>query len=140
MTDYNLYGSKGSVRIPGITDTPIETTVELLALAAYVFQVTGVLEAQTGAQDFDVGHVLAWDSTAKKYIAYNQGGSGDETTAVGFLRIGATTEANGDDAAVEVVVGGAVKYSIVSAASNWNAAVITDLGARYVESGDALIF
>jgi len=59
MTSYNDFGSKGGVRLPGITDIAIETTVELLALADFVFQSTGTLKAVAGAQDFDVGYVMA---------------------------------------------------------------------------------
>jgi len=36
--------------------------------------------------------------------------------------------------------GGAVKYSLVSAATAWHADIITDLYARYVKAADALIF
>jgi hypothetical protein len=59
MADYNAYGSRGGIRMPKVTDTAIETTVELLALAAYVFQSTGTLEAIATAQDLAVGHLMA---------------------------------------------------------------------------------
>ena len=140
MTSYNDFGSKGGVRLPGITDTAIETTVELLALADFVFQSTGTLKVASGAQDFAVGHVMAIESASGKYVPYVQGGSGGEEVAVGFLRIAVKTEAAGDDAAVEVVIGGAVKNALVLAASNWNAGVLTDLGARANTVADALIF
>lgn len=143
MADYNAYGSKGGVRMPKVTDTAIETTVELLAMAAFVFQSTGTLEAVSGAQDFAVGHVMAIKTATGKYVPYNQGGSGGEEVAVGFLRIAVTTEAGADadhDQACEVVIGGAVKNALVQAASNWNAGVLTDLKARVNTVADALIF
>lgn len=143
MTSYNDYGSRGGVRMPGITDTPIETTVELLALADFVFQSTGTLEAIATAQDLSVGHVMAIKTASGKYVAYAQGGSGGEEVAVGFLRIACTTKAGAvaaNDQACEVVIGGAVKYSVVSAASNWHTGVLTDLGARVNTIADTLIF
>lgn len=143
MVDYNAYGSRGGIRMPKVTDTAIETTVELLALADYVFQSTGTLEAIATAQDLPVGHVMAIKTATGKYVPYNQGGSGGEEVAVGFLRIAVTTEAGAlaaNDQACEVVIGGAVKNSLVIAASNWNAAVLTDLKARQNTIADALIF
>lgn len=126
-----------SLNLPSVTDTAVTTVPELLAFATLpYYQVSGNLTS--GESAVSIGDPIAWDSTAKKWINYNQGGSGDETTCVGFVRIpGDPTSA---DVPIEVVVGGAVKYSLVSAASNWNAAVITDLYARYIEAADALIF
>lgn len=143
MADYNAYGSKGGIRMPSVTDTPIETTVELLALADFVFQSTGTLEAIATAQDLSVGHVMAIKTATVKYVVYAQGGSGGEEVAIGFLRIAASTEAGAvaaKDQACEIVIGGAVKYSVVSNASNWHADVLTDLKARVNAIADALIF
>lgn len=143
MPSYNDYGSRGGIRMPKVTDTAIETTVELLALADYVFQSTGTLEAIATAQDLPVGHVMAIKTASVKYVPYDQAGSGGEEVAVGFLRIGVTTEAGAvaaHDQACEVVIGGAVKYSIVSAASNWHSGVLTDLNARSNAIADTLIF
>lgn len=143
MTDYNAFGSKGGVRMPSVVDTAIETTVELLALADYVFQSTGTLEALSGAQDLDVGHVMAIKTASVKYVVYAQGGSGGEEVAIGFLRIGCTTKAGAsaaNDQACEVVIGGAVKNSLVIAASNWHSGVLTDLKARQNIIADTLIF
>lgn len=143
MTDYNAYGSKGGIRMPSVTDTPIETTVELLALADFVFQSTGTLEAIAAAQDLSVGHVMAIKTATVKYVVYAQAGSGGEEVAIGFLRIAASTKAGAlavNDQACEIVIGGAVKYSLVSNASNWHVDVLTDLNARVNVIADALIF
>jgi hypothetical protein len=143
MADYNAYGSKGGIRLPSVKDTAIETTVELLALADYVFQSTGTLEAISGAQDLSVGHVMAIKTSTGKYVVYNQAGSGGAEVAKGFLRIAASTEAGAvaaKDQACEVVIGGAVKNALVIAASNWHSGVLTDLKARQNTVADALIF
>lgn len=131
---------RGSLRLPGVTDTPVASAPELLAFAALpYYQVSGNLTENETA--VGVGDPIAWDSTAKKWINYNQGGSGDETTCVGFVRIGCeATDIDAGDVPIEVVVGGAVKYSLVSAATAWHSDIITDLGARYIEAADALIF
>jgi len=129
--------SDSSIKLPHITEVAITKAKELLAFSTLpYYQVGGNL---TEAEDAVViGDVVAWDATAKKWINYLFGGSGDEILAIGFVRIpGDPTDG---DVAIEVVVGGAVKYSVVSVASNWNAAVITDLKARYIEAADALIF
>lgn len=64
-------------------------------------------------------------------------GSAKET-AVGFVRIpGDSTDAA---VAIEVLIGGAVKYAVVGAASNWEDDILDDLGAKYWEIADALIW
>jgi hypothetical protein len=58
--------------------------------------------------------------------------------AVGFVRIpGDSTDG---DVAIEVLIGGAVKYSVVSEADNWDEHILIDLGAKYWEIADALIW
>jgi hypothetical protein len=143
MADYNAYGSRGGIRMPKVTDTAIETTVELLALAAYVFQSTGTLEAIATAQDLAVGHLMAIKTSTGKYVPYDQAGSGGEEVCVGFLRIAVTTDAGAvaaNDQACEVVIGGAVKNALVAAASNYHADALADLNARVNTVADALIF
>ena len=129
-----------SLRLPSVSETAPVSVPELLAFSALpYYQVSGNLTAAETA--VDVGDPIAWDSTAKKWINYNQGGSGDETTCVGFVRIGCdAADIASADFPIEVVVGGAVKYSLVSAATAWHADILTDLYARYVEAADALIF
>lgn len=64
-------------------------------------------------------------------------GSAKET-AVGFVRIpGDSTD---KAVAIEVLIGGAVKYAVVSAATNWEDDILDDLGAKYWEIADALIW
>lgn len=126
-----------SIRLPSVSEVAPTTKKELLAFSALpYYQVSGNLTTDESA--VDVGDPIAWDATAKKWINYNQGGSGDETTCIGFVRIGG--DPDGVDIPIEVVVGGAVKYSVVSAASAWHTDILADLYARYIEAADALIF
>jgi len=127
----------GSIRLPEVDYTAPTTVPELLAFATLpYYQVSGNLT--TGETAVEIGDPIAWNATADKWINYNQGGSGDETTCIGFVRI--PGDPTGADVPIEVVVGGAVKYSLVSAASAWHSDILTDLYARYVKAADALIF
>jgi len=64
-------------------------------------------------------------------------GSAKET-AVGFVRIpGDSTD---KAVPIEVLIGGAVKYAVVAAATNWEDDILDDLGAKYWEIADALIW
>ena len=126
-----------SLNLPSVTDTAVVTVPELLAFATLpYYQVSGNLTS--GETAVEIGDPIAWNATADKWINYNQGGSGDETTCIGFVRI--PGDPASADVPIEVVVGGAVKYSLVSAATAWHADIITDLYARYVKAADALIF
>lgn len=79
-----------------------------------------------------------------EYTHYANIGS-DLGKAVGFVRIpgdaGVVAE-DKYDVAIEVLIGGAVKYSIVSDpdGENWNDHILEDLGAKYWEIADALIW
>ena len=64
-------------------------------------------------------------------------GSAKET-AVGFVRIPGDSTAKA--VPIEVLIGGAVKYSVVGVATNWQDDVLDDLGAKYWEIADALIW
>jgi hypothetical protein len=87
---------------------------------------SGVL---TLAADLGTGVVLY---ATYKYLASTY------VPAAGFVRIpGDSTSA---DVPIEVVIGGAVKYSVISVASLYKAQILTDLGARYVVAADAVIF
>lgn len=126
-----------SIRLPAITQVdPTQVEELLISTALPYIQVSGNLTS--GESEVEIGDPIAWDSTAKKFINYNQGGSGDETTCVGFVRIGG--DPTDGDVPIEVVVAGGVSYSLVTAASAWHADIITDLIARYVEPLDGLLF
>lgn len=132
---------KGGINLPSVKDVAIETTKEVLAFMEGLIQVSGNLKVHaTEAQEVKAGDPVAWDSAAEKWIPYNQGGSGDETTAAGIARIGATTSIAGDDAPIEVIIAGAVKVDVVEAASNWHADVVTDLVMRKSVAGNAYLF
>lgn len=132
---------KGGINLPGVAEVAIETTKEVIAFLAGLIQVSGNLKVSASAdQEVSVGDPVAWDVTAGKWIPYDQAGSGDETTAVGIARIGATTLTAGEDAPIEVIIAGAVKIDVVEAASNWHADVITDLGMKKKIAGNTYIF
>jgi len=59
-------------------------------------------------------------------------------TAIGFVRI--PGDATTVEKAIEVVIGGAVKYSVVSARTNWVDRILVDLKANYFAMSDAVIF
>jgi hypothetical protein len=81
---------------------------------------------------------VAWETSTGKWINYAQGGAGDETTCIGFVRIPGDPDT--EDVPIEVVVGGAVKYSLVSADAVWHADILADLFGRVIVAADALIF
>lgn len=130
----------GSLSLPSIASVAIATVKEILAFTALpYYQVSGNLTAAETA--VAPGDPIAWDATNKKWINYAQGGSGDETTCVGIVRIGCSAAAiAAGDCPIEVVVGGAVKYSVIIAGTAYHAAVLTDLKGRYIEAADAFIF
>lgn len=132
---------KGGMNLPGVAEVAIETTKEVLAFMEGLIQVSGNLKVHaTEAQEVKAGDPVAWDVAAAKWIPYNQGGSGDETTAAGIARIGADTSIAGDDAPIEVIIAGAVKIDVVEAASNWHTGVITDLVMKKRIAGNTYIF
>ena len=127
-----------SIRLPKVTNTAVVFPVEILAFATLpYYQVTGVLQQGTGHY-LTFGDPVAWNASAEKFIPYDSDGGGDGATCVGFCRIPA--DAQTEDVAIEVLIGGAVKYSVVSVATEWDASILVDLGARYVAAADALIF
>jgi len=94
-----------------------------------------VVDYKNGFIFFLLGSIPGAVAVTASYTHFN----GDAYKAVGFVRIpGDSTGA--DDVAIEVLIGGAVKYSIVSAATLWNAQILEDLGAKYWEIADALIW
>lgn len=94
------------------------------------------LDYETGALTLaaDLGTSVVLTATYKWLENWEEAAG----VCVGFVRIpGDSTSA---DVPIEVVIGGAVKYSVVSAASAWNANILDDLKARYVVAADAVIF
>ena len=126
-----------SINLPKATSTPVESQVELLASTVLPYvQGSGVL--LEGEWVVEIGDPIAWDATLEKFIKYVHGGSGGHEIAVGFVRI--PNDSTDEDVAIEVVFAGGVKYSVVSAADNYDASVLTDLGARYIVSMDMIWF
>jgi len=93
-----------------------------------------VVDYENGFIFFMLGSIPGAVAVTSSYKHYNA----EKHVAVGFVRIpGDSTD---EDIAIEVLIGGAVKYSVVSAADNWDAHVLIDLGAKYWEIADALIW
>lgn len=119
----------------------------------YVKEGTLVVEVdaveQVEGKDYIVGYKAGYihfheasipgvvDITAS-YTHFTAGGT-DAAKAVGFVRIPGDSTGSAD-VAIEALIGGAVKYSVVSAATNWDSQVLVDLGAKYWEIADALIW
>lgn len=129
-----------SLNLPSVTDTAVTTVKELLAFATLpYYQVSGNLTKDETA--VGIGDPIAWETSTGKWINYAQGGSNDETIPKGFVRIGCSAaEIAAADCPIEVVVGGAVKYSLVSAASAWHTDIIAGLYGRVIIAADAFIF
>lgn len=125
-----------SINLPGVTIVPVATQPELLATTEFVIQASGILKSGEG--EAEVGAPIAWDSGTEKFILFDADGGGDGATCVGFARIpGDSTDG---DVAIEVVLAGGVKYSLVSADPEWDASILADLGARYIVIMDMLWF
>lgn len=132
---------KGGINLPGVKDVAIETTKEVMAFMVGLIQVSGNLQASASAtQEVKPGDPIAIDDTTKKWIPYVDDGSGGAETAIGIVRIGATTSIAGDDAPIEVIIAGAVKIDVVEAASNWHTDVIAELGLKKKIPANAYIF
>ena len=58
---------------------------------------------------------------------------------IGFVRIPGDSTGTAD-VPIEVVIGGAVKYSVISLAVKYSAIILRQLSARYVVAADAVIF
>ena len=95
-----------------------------------------VLDIETGLLFFFTapGNGLAVTADYSYYANLGQA----KATAVGVVRYPA--DASSADVPVEVILGGAVKYSIVSQASTWDDKAIDDLKATVKLMADALIF
>lgn len=81
------------------------------------------------------GTVLAYQTSSKKYVLYNNAGSGGAQDAKGIL-LERTDTTNGDVLA-NIVLGGDVK---LSALSGLDAAAIVDLNGRSDTERDVFIF
>lgn len=114
--------------IVSITNVKVNTVAQTLGTDYWVDMETGDLKFHTAPGAVAITATYVWQET----------GDTAAGTCIGFVRIpGDSTSA---DVPIEVVVGGAVKYSVVSAASEFDATIITQLGARYIVAADALIF
>lgn len=91
--------------------------------------------------DHKTGHIRFWSAPGDSLeIEATYSYYADGARCVGFVRIpGDSTDG---DVAIEVLIGGAVKYSVVSDpdGENWNDRILEDLGAKYWEIADALIW
>lgn len=99
---------------------------------------SALVEGQDYTVDYDNGVLFLAVSLANgvaltcsyKWTAYN---------CVGFVRIPGDSTGSAD-VPIEVVIGGAVKYSLISTKTGYTAQMLKDLRARYVVAADAVIF
>jgi len=114
--------------IVSVTNVKVNAVAQTLGTDYWIDMKTGILKFHTPPGAVAITATYVWNETADTAAG----------TCIGFVRIpGDSTSA---DVPIEVVVGGAVKYSVVSVASEWADTIITDLRARYVVAADALIF
>lgn len=122
----------GSLKTPKITEVAITTVPELLVSSVGLRTSPGMLKS---GEVVEIGDPAAWDAGTGMWKEFNQG-AGD--VCEGFFRI------PGDSSVavvpVEVVISGGVRYSLIAAADNYHADILTDLFARYIEAEDGLYF
>lgn len=101
------------------------------------------LEYEHFVCDHKTGHIRFWDAPGDGLdIEATYSYYADGARCVGFVRIpGDSTGVK--DVAIEVLIGGAVKYSLVAETNpggNWSDNILEDLGAKYWEIADAVIW
>ena len=115
---------------------PGSVTVAVVDRGAQVENVDYDLDYKTGYLKFKV----APENTKAVTATYDWAENAEEDAGkcIGFVRI--PGDATSADAPIEIVIGGAVKYSVISAATNYSTKILDDLKARYVVAADAVIF
>lgn len=93
-----------------------------------------VVDYENGFIFFMLGSIPGAVAVTCSYKHYDA----EKHKAVGFVRI--PGDSTSVDVAIEVLIGGAVKYSVISVATNYEVHVLTDLGAKYWEIADAVIW
>jgi hypothetical protein len=111
-------------------------TVAVADRGAQVENVDYQLDYETGYLYFKV----APENTKAITATYKWSENAEEAAGkcAGFVRI--PGDATSADVPIEVVIGGAVKYSVISAATEYSAKILDDLKAKYFEVADAVIF
>lgn len=114
------------IPVPGMKKGPeLANDPELLYSTAGFTQKGVTLAGGQGI--LPIGTLLARRTADKKYVAYNNAGTGGAETARGVLRTGVDTGAAGSpDVQANIVIQGILKNSLVSGA---DAGALTDLGA-----------
>jgi len=134
MATPNQFGNAG-LKLPSFGETVP------LTVPGQIFQhypVDAIIEGATLLADQGIlpaGCALGYQSATKKYVLYDNAGSGGAETCKGFLLEKMdTTDA---DCLANIVLGGALKNSALSGADS-NA--ITDLNARVDTERDLFVF
>jgi len=96
-----------------------------------------VVDYEKGWIFFLLGSIPTAVAVTSTYDHYANFGT-DAGKAVGFVRI--PGDSTSEDVPIEVHIGGAVKWDLVSAATNWNAQILVDLGAIVKIAPNALIY
>ena len=137
IVDEALGTGDAAQQVFALANYPVESPITDVSVNA-VSKTEGtdfVVDYKRGLIFFLLGSIPGAVAVIASYTHFN----GDAYKAVGFVRIPGDSTGT-DDVAIEVMIGGAVKYSVVSAATLWNAQILEDLGAKYWEIADALIW
>ncbi len=89
-------------------------------------------------QNLVAGAALARETATKKYVAYSPGGAGGVGTVKGFLR--QSVDATGGDKQGNIVLGGVLKLSKLTASGAAITTLETPLNARSDADRDYFIF
>lgn len=135
VTDEALGTGDSAQQVFPLANAPVASITDVKVNAVAKTEGTHfVVDYENGFIFFMLGSIPGSVAVTASYKHYNA----EKHKAVGFVRIpGDSTSA---DVAIEVLIGGAVKYSVVSVATNWDAHVLIDLGAKYWEIADAVIW
>lgn len=118
----NEFGN-ASLALPGTGQVAEKTPGDIVA-STVGFAQKGVT-LLSGQGILPAGTVLARQTSTKKYVLYDNGGSGGAEIAVGILA--ERTDTTDGDCAGNMIIGGILKYSHLS---GLDSAGITDLNGR----------
>jgi len=99
---------------------------------------SALVEGQDYVVDYDNG-VLFMTASVANVVALTCSYKWAARNCAGFVRIPGDSTGSAD-VPIEVVIGGAVKYSLISTKTGYTAQMLKDLRARYIIAADAVIF
>lgn len=121
------------IKVPGTASTAEVKPADILASYARLTQRGVTIKSGQGV--IEAGTLLARETSSKKYVVYNNGGSGGAEVAKGVLRQSVDT-ADGD-AMGNLVVSGILKDSLLTGVDS---GALADLNARQDTANDLFVF